>query len=82
MDKSQNFFDPYNFSMQQNIPNMQNNSIMGKQQDFSTNMDPAMSPMMYYEQQYMYYRYLNEMLTYKTKQREWEKSTNNNNNAK
>lgn len=79
MDKAQNFFDPYNFSMQQSSANMQNSNLANKMQDFNPSMDPAMSPMMYYEQQYMYYRYLNEMLTYKMKQREWEKMTNNNN---
>ncbi len=72
MDKNQPFFDPYNFSVQPN--NMQ-----------QTNIDPAMdptmaNPMMYYEQQYMYYRYLTQVLEYKIKLKEFEKLNNTNNN--
>ncbi|MBO5477498.1 MAG: hypothetical protein J6A15_07095 [Clostridia bacterium] len=65
MDKNQPFFDPYNFNnMQNNIPQQ-------------TPMDPALdnltNPMMYYEQQYMYYRYLTQVLEYKIKLKELEK---------
>ena len=65
MDKNQPFFDPYNFNTQQitNNPNMQQN----------------IDPMMYYEQQYMYYRYLTQVLEYKIKLKEYEKLTNSNN---
>lgn len=73
MDKNQPFFDPYNFNnMQQSMPN--------------TNIDPALdnmaNPMMYYEQQYMYYRYLTQVLEYKIKLKELEKLniSNGNNN--
>ncbi len=69
MDKNQPFFDPYNFNVQ---PNMQQN------------IDPAIdnmtNPMMYYEQQYMYYRYLTQVLEYKIKLLEYERIKNNNNN--
>ena len=63
MDKNQPFFDPYNFNMQPNTINKQN-------------IDPAIeqmpNPMMYYEQQYMYYRYLTQVLEYKIKLKEYE----------
>jgi len=40
-------------------------------------IDPALdnltNPMMYYEQQYMYYRYLTQVLEYKIKLKELEK---------
>lgn len=74
MDKNQPFFDPYNFNnmSQQQVPN--------------ANIDPTIdnmaNPMMYYEQQYMYYRYLTQVLEYKIKLKELEKlnMTNGNNN--
>lgn len=75
MDKNQPFFDPYNFNniSQQQIPN--------------ANIDPTIdnmaNPMMYYEQQYMYYRYLTQVLEYKIKLKELEKlnmANGNNNN--
>lgn len=74
MDKSQGFFDPYNFNLQNSssaanqAQNMaQNPNIIGM------DMMPQMAnPNMYYEQQYMYYRYLTQMLEYKIKLKEWE----------
>ena len=67
MDKNQPFFDPYNFNMQNQMPQQ-------------PTMDPTMNaldnltnPMMYYEQQYMYYRYLTQVLEYKIKLKELEK---------
>lgn len=67
MDKNQPFFDPYNFNMQNQMPqqNEMNNQIM----DPVPNM---MGPSMYYEQQYMYYKYLTQMLEYKIKLKEFE----------
>lgn len=71
MDKNQPFFDPYNF-------NVQPNNI--SQQNIDPALDPTMNnPMMYYEQQYMYYRYLTQVLEYKIKLKEYEKLTNTNN---
>lgn len=71
MDKNQPFFDPYNFNVQPN--NM-------PQQNIDPALDPTMNnPMMYYEQQYMYYRYLTQVLEYKIKLKEYEKLTNTNN---
>lgn len=74
MDKNQPFFDPYNFNMQPLNPMMQNQMNMGMQ-DMPSGEIPtgAISPNMYYEQQCTYYRYLNEMLDYKIKLKEWEK---------
>ena len=73
MDKNQPFFDPYNFNTQQitHNPNMQ--------QNIDPMMDTVANPMMYYEQQYMYYRYLTQVLEYKIKLKEYEKLTNSNN---
>lgn len=66
MDKNQPFFDPYNF-------NMQNQMAQQNQIDPALNgMDSIGNPMMYYEQQYMYYRYLTQMLEYKIKLKEYE----------
>lgn len=67
MEKNGPFFDPYNFNMQ---PNMQ--------QPMQPNMQPEMdlmgsNPAMFYEQQFMYYRYLTQMLEYKIKLKEYEK---------
>ena len=73
MDKNQPFFDPYNFNTQQ----ITNNHNM--QQNIDPMMDTVANPMMYYEQQYMYYRYLTQVLEYKIKLKEYEKLTNSNN---
>lgn len=67
MDKTQPFFDPYNFSVPQNNIMHQN-----MPQDVPLNLDNPMNPTMYYEQQYMYYRYLTQMIEYKIKLKEWE----------
>ena len=71
MDKNQPFFDPYNFNTQQEHSNIQ-------QQNIDPVMDTMANPMMYYEQQYMYYRYLTQVLEYKIKLKEYEKLANNN----
>lgn len=70
MDKNQGFFDPYNFNIPQQNMNM---APMGQMaQDVSMGIDTIANPSMYYEQQYMYYRYLTQVLEYKIKLREWE----------
>jgi hypothetical protein len=66
MDKNQPYFDPYNFNMQ-GIP-MQNEMPQALEP-----MQNIMGPSMYYEQQYMYYKYLTQMLEYKMKLKEYEK---------
>ncbi len=70
MDKNQPFFDPYNF-------NMQNTNNMPQQPSMDPTLDTIANPMMYYEQQYMYYRYLTQVLEYKIKLKELEKLNNN-----
>ena len=65
MDKNQPFFDPYNFN------NMQNQ--MPQQPTIDPALDNLTNPMIYYEQQYMYYRYLTQVLEYKIKLKELEK---------
>ncbi len=74
MDKNQPFFDPYNFNMQN--PVQQQIPIDNTQ----TGIDNFANPMMFYEQQYMYYRYLTQVLEYKIKLKELEKLNNSNNN--
>ncbi len=73
MDKNQNFFDPYNFNMQNqhmgNIPN-----VPPPDMPPIMDMQNVVSPTMYYEQQYVYYRYLTQMLEYKTKLKEYEQA--------
>mgnify|MGYP000448828100 CR=1 FL=1 len=44
MDKNQNFFDPYNFTMQQHIPH---NTNMPPQ-DMNPAIDNPINPAMYY----------------------------------
>lgn len=76
MDKNQPFFDPYNFNnVQQQLPQI-NSSQMPPDMDI---MQSAANPAMYYEQQYMYYRYLTQMLEYKTKLKDYERLNRDNN---
>lgn len=74
MDKTQGYFDPYNFNLNNQSStstppqNMANSPTM-----MGMDMMPQMgNPAMYYEQQYMYYKYLTQMLEYKIKLKEWE----------
>lgn len=71
MDKNQGFFDPYNFNIPQNNMNM-NQAVTQMTPDMQMGIDTLANPAMYYEQQYMYYRYLTQMLEYKIKLKEWE----------
>lgn len=66
MDKTQPFFDPYNFNTTQAIQDTA--QIPG--------IDQMTNPMMYYEQQYIYYRYLTQVLEYRIKMREYEELMN------
>ena len=68
MEKQNTFFDPYNFNVQNMMPNMpMPNMNSMPEMDMLAN-----SPNMYYEQQYMYYKYMTQMLEYKMKLKEWE----------
>jgi hypothetical protein len=69
MDKTQPFFDPYNFNVQS-----QNNI---QQPNIDPTLDTMANPMMYYEQQYMYYKYLTQVLEYKIKLKEFENLNTN-----
>ncbi|MEG1142702.1 MAG: hypothetical protein RSE41_09730 [Clostridia bacterium] len=62
MEKNNPFFDPYNFNMNNNQP-MQTPDL-----DVMQN-----NQIVYYESQYMYYKYLTQMLDYKMKLKEFEK---------
>ena len=73
MEKNQNFFDPYNFNMQ---PNNIHHQI--PQPEIIPGVENPMNPAMYYEQQYMYYRYLTQVVDYKIKQKELDRLNNNN----
>lgn len=73
MDKNQGFFDPYNFNLQNS--SMQNQAATTPPNQNMMGMDvvpQVVNPNMYYEQQYMYYKYLTQMLEYKIKLKEWE----------
>lgn len=73
MDKNQGFFDPYNFNLQNsNMPNQAHNIPTNQNVAGMEQIPQMVSPNMYYEQQYMYYRYLTQMLEYKIKLKEWE----------
>lgn len=67
MDKSQNFFDPYNFNMQNFNPPLENGAIP---------VEPNMNPNAYYEGQCLYYKYLTQMMEYRIKCREYENINN------
>ncbi|MEG0872439.1 MAG: hypothetical protein RSE00_00130 [Clostridia bacterium] len=69
MEKNQPFFDPYNFNMQANTPHTMPNDMQPGMEQMVAN------PAMYYEQQYMYYKYLTQMLDYKLKLFEYEKKS-------
>lgn len=72
MDKNQPFFDPYNFNVNVQPNNMQQPNPMDPA------LDSIANPMMYYEQQYMYYRYLTQVLEYRIKLKEYENLNNAN----
>lgn len=73
MDKTQGFFDPYNFNLQNsNMLNSQAQNIPQTQAMPGMEVQQMVSPNMYYEQQYMYYKYLTQMIEYKIKLKEWE----------
>ena len=67
MDKNQQYFDPYNFNLQSQM-----NPALNTQMPDPIGLD-NISPNMYYEQQYMYYKYLTQMVEYKIKLKELEK---------
>ena len=67
MDKNQQFFDPYNFGTQ----NPQNSHMPNP--DMSNFDMNIANPTMYYEQQYMYYKYVTQVVEYKIKVKEQEK---------
>lgn len=73
MDKNQQFYDPYNFN---NIPN--NQQFMPMQANDLAPGIEAMNPTMYYEQQYMYYRYLTQMMEYKIRLKDFERLNKDN----
>ena len=75
MEKNQSFFDPYNFNLQNGTVQSnqaQNNNIPNPNMLGMDMMPQIGNPNMYYEQHYMYYRYLTQVLEYKIKLREWE----------
>lgn len=73
MDKNQGFFDPYNFNLQNSSMASQSATTPPNQNMMGMDVVPqVVNPNMYYEQQYMYYKYLTQMLEYKIKLKEWE----------
>ncbi len=77
MDKNQNFYDPYNFNVQQpNIPPSM--PMMNNTNDIPQDIAGLPNPAMYYDQQYMYYRYLTQVVEYKIKVKELERLANTN----
>lgn len=70
MEQNQGFFDPYNFNIPQNNMNQKMQNQMP--QDMGLGLEGIANPAMYYEQQYMYYKYLTQVLEYRMKLREWE----------
>lgn len=68
MDKN---FDPYNFSAQNMQPGIMN-PMMGNMQMMPEVDMMGGNPTMFYEQQYMYYKYMTQMIEYKMKMKEWD----------
>ncbi len=69
MEKNNQFYDPYNFSNAQTF----SNSMSGYEMQDMVIPPPTSSPVSQYEQQYMYYRYLSQMMDYKIKSKEFER---------
>ena len=75
MEKNQSFFFFFYFNLQNGTVQSnqaQNNNIPNPNMLGMDMMPQIGNPNMYYEQQYMYYRYLTQVLEYKIKLREWE----------
>ena len=71
--ESKQFFDPYSFNNQftnQGMPQMPMEGDMNFMQGGAN-----MNPIVFYEQQYWYYKYLCEMLNYKSKSREFDRQS-------
>ena len=70
--ENKQFFDPYNFNNQftnQAMPQMPMEGDM----NFMQGPAGMMNPTAFYEQQYWYYKYLCQMLDYKSKNREFDR---------
>lgn len=70
MEKSNQFYDPYNFNNAQGAYNNQMSPYDGLDMVMPP---PNSSQISQYEQQYMYYRYLSQMMDYKIKTKEFER---------
>lgn len=72
--ENKQFFDPYNFNNQftnQAMPQMQ---MEGNDMNFM--QGPAnINPIVFYEQQYWYYKYLCKMLEYKMKMKDMDRQS-------
>lgn len=74
--ENKQFFDPYNFNNQftnQAMPQMPMESDMNFMQG-----PASMNPIVFYEQQYWYYKYLCKMLEYKAKSKELDRQNKEN----
>lgn len=63
MEQNKPFFDPYNFNTANFMPQVENQNI---QNDLNIN------PNSYFDNQYLYYRYLTQMMEYKIRCKEYE----------
>lgn len=77
--ENKNFFNPYAYVNQ----NLNSNPVppppFPLTSQSNTDMPPPIiTPREYYEQQYMYYRCLNEMMDFSIKKRQFENSGNEN----
>ena len=68
MEQNKPFFDPYNFNSSNFQPQIESQNI---QSDLNVN------PNSYFENQYMYYRYLTQMMDYRIKCKEYERICKN-----
>lgn len=77
------FFDPYNFLGTTNIQNSNipgTNTTKNNSQNSIPDFQQIVSPKEFYENQYIYYRYLNEVLEYQIKKEEYDKRQKKENN--
>ena len=63
--ENKQFFDPYNFNNQFANPAMPQMPMEGEM-NFMQGGPPSMNPIVFYEQQYWYYKYLCKMMEYKS----------------
>lgn len=72
--ENKTFFDPYNFQGPYINTNLPPNVQMPPNMEGDPFLNPGLSPKEFYDGQYFYYRYLTQVLEYRIKQKEYERT--------